>query len=127
MQRRLTGSSLISVLLLVMLFGLFTGNVHAINLMFLSKEAPARRYSDEDWQYLNHAIDHTLENVDDGASYRWNNPASPASGLLEVLESSMRNGTPCRRMRLTNFYEDMRGVTEFVFCKQSEGEWKVTQ
>ncbi|KPJ90787.1 MAG: hypothetical protein AMJ55_12985 [Gammaproteobacteria bacterium SG8_15] len=110
-----------------MLFGLFTVNAHAINLMFLSKEAPARRYSDEDWQYLNRAIDHTLENVDDGASYRWNNPASPASGLLEVLESSIRNGTPCRRMRLTNFYDDMRGVTEFVFCKQSEGEWKVTQ
>ena len=127
MKRRLTGSSFISVLLIVMLFGLFTVNAYAINLMFLSKEAPARRYSDEDWQYLNRAIDHTLENVDDGASYRWNNPASPASGLLEVLESSIRNGTPCRRMRLTNFYDDMRGVTEFVFCKQSEGEWKVTQ
>lgn len=114
-------------ILLFLLFSLYTINTSAINLMFLSKEAPARRYSDEDWQYLNRAIDHTLVSVEDGASYRWNNPASPASGLLEVLESSMRDGTSCRRMRLTNFYDDIRGVTEFVFCKQSDGEWKVSQ
>lgn len=104
---------------------LYAFNASAVNLMFLSKEAPARRYSDEDWQYLNRAIDHTLVNIEDSASYRWNNPASPASGLLEVLESSNRDGTPCRRMRLINFYNDIKGVTEFVFCKQSDGEWKV--
>jgi hypothetical protein len=114
-------------ILLVIVLSLCTFNTSAINLMFLSKEAPARRYSDEDWQYLNRAIDHTLVNVEDGASYHWNNPASPASGLLEVLESSMRDNTPCRRMRLTNFYDDIKGVTEFVFCKQSTGEWKVAQ
>jgi len=114
-------------ILLVTVLSLYAFNASAINLMFLSKEAPARRFSDEDWQYLNRAIDHTLVNVEDGASYRWNNPASPASGLLEVLESSMRDGTSCRRMRLTNFYDDIKGVTEFVFCKQSDGEWKVAQ
>lgn len=114
-------------ILLVTVLSLCAFNASAINLMFLSKEAPARRFSDEDWQYLNRAIDHTLVNVEDGASYRWNNPASPASGLLEMLESSMRDGTSCRRMRLTNFYDDIRGVTEFVFCKQSDSEWKVAQ
>jgi len=114
-------------ILLVTVLSLYAFNASAINLMFLSKEAPARRFSDEDWQYLNRAIDHTLVNVEDGASYRWNNPASPASGLLEMLESSMRDGTSCRRMRLTNFYDDIRGVTEFVFCKQSDSEWKVAQ
>ena len=114
-------------ILLFLLFSLYAMNASAINLMFLSKEAPARRFSDQDWQYLNLAIDHALVNVEDGASYRWNNPASPASGLLEVIESSMRDDTPCRRMRLINFYEDIKGVTEFVFCKQSDGEWKVAQ
>ena len=114
-------------ILLVILFGLFTVNANAINLMFLSKEAPARNFSDADWQHLNRAIGHTLESVEDGSSYHWKNPASSASGLLEVLESSMRDDTPCRRMRLTNFYDDIKSVTEFVFCKQSDGEWKVAQ
>ena len=118
---------LLQGILLFMLCSLSAFNASAVNLMFLSKEAPARRYSDEDWQYLNRAIDHTLVNIEDGASYRWNNPASPASGQLEVLESSNRDGTPCRRMRLINFYNDIKGVTEFVFCKQSDGEWKVAQ
>lgn len=114
-------------ILLVTVLSLCAFNASAINLMFLSKEAPARRFSDQDWQYLNLAIDHALVNVEDGASYRWNNPASPASGLLEVIESSRRDDTPCRRMRLINFYEDIKGVAEFVFCKQSDGKWKVAQ
>jgi surface antigen len=118
-------SRFISVLLPVMLLGLVTMNADAINLMFLSKESPARRFSDADWQYLNRAIDHSLEKVGDGASYRWDNPKSPASGLIEMLESSKEDDMPCRRMRMTNHYDDIKGVTEFVFCKQPDGEWKV--
>jgi hypothetical protein len=114
-------------MLLILLLGSVALNAFAINLMFLSKEAPARKFSDADWQYLNRAIDHTLTTIEDGNSYRWNNPASPASGLLEVLESTIRDGTPCRRMRFTNFYDELKSVTEFVFCKQSDGEWKVAQ
>jgi len=127
MKSRLAGYSLVTGIFLVMVFGLFAFNASAINLMFLSKEAPARKFSDADWQYLNRAIDHTLTTVADGNSYRWNNPASPASGMLEVLESSVREGTPCRRMRMTNFYDETKGVVEFVFCKQPDGQWKVVQ
>ena len=127
MKSRLAETSFIPGALLVMLLSLSAFNASAINLMFLSKEAPARKFSDEDWQYLNSAIAHTLENVEDGASYRWNNPASPASGLLEVLESTNRDGMSCRRTRLTNSYDDLKGVTEFLFCKQPTGEWKVAQ
>lgn len=114
-------------ILLVMLLSLCAFNASAINLMFLSKEAPARKFSDTDWQHLNGAIEHSLVNVKDGASYRWNNPASPAFGLIEMLETISRDDMPCRRMRLTNFYDDLKGVTEFVFCKQADGEWKVAQ
>jgi hypothetical protein len=114
-------------ILLVMLLSLYAFNASAINLMFLSKEAPARKFSDADWQYLNDAIEHSLANVEDGTSYRWNNPASPAFGLIEILETLSRDGMPCRRMRLTNFYDELKGVTEFIFCKQADGEWKVAQ
>jgi len=114
-------------ILLLILFGLFTVNANAINLMFLSKEAPARKFSDADWQYLNNAIDHSLANVADGTAYDWKNPASPASGRIEMLESIDRNGIPCRRVRLLNNYDQLKGVTEFVFCRQADGEWKVAQ
>jgi len=114
-------------ILLFLLFSLYAMNASAINLMFLSKEAPARRFSDADWQYLNRAIEHSLANVEDGNAYHWNNPASPASGQMEMLESFRRDDSPCRRMRLTNFYDALKGVTEFIFCKQPDGEWKVAQ
>ena len=127
MKSRLSRPLFISGILLAMLLSSFAFKATAINLMFLSKEAPARKFSDADWQYLNHAIAYTLENVEDGASYRWNNPASPAFGLIEVLESTNRDGMSCRRTRLTNSYDDLKGVTEFLFCKQPNGEWKVAQ
>jgi surface antigen len=117
----------IPAMLLVMLLSLFAFNVSAVNMMFLSKESPAAKFSDADWQYLNQAIKHALTTVEDGASYDWKNPASPASGSLEVLESTTRDGTPCRRMRMTNFYGEAKGVVEFLFCKQPDGEWKVAE
>jgi surface antigen len=127
MKSRLARPVFIQGLLLVMLMSLFAFNASAVNMMFLSKESPAAKFSDADWQYLNQAITHTLTTVEDGASYHWKNPASPASGSLEVLESSTRDGTPCRRMRMTNFYGEAKGVVEFLFCKQPDGEWKVAQ
>ena len=127
MKNRLARPLFIPGILLVMLLSLFAYNASAINLMFMSKQAPARKFSEADWQYFNRAIEHTLANVEDGASYRWNNPASPANGLLEVLESTSRDDMPCRRARLTNYYDERKGVTEFVFCKQPDGEWKVAQ
>jgi len=127
MKRRSVKPTFIPAMLLVMLLSLFTFNVSAVNMMFLSKESPAAKFSDADWQYLNQAITHTLTTVEDGASYHWKNPASPASGLLEVLETSTRDGAPCRRMRLANSYGEAKGVVEFLFCKQPDGEWKVAE
>lgn len=127
MRDSLSKSAIVKSILLAIILSLFVVNAYAINLMFMSKQAPARKFSDEDWKYFDRAITHTLQNVNDGASYSWDNPASPASGMLEVLESTTMNKMPCRRMRLTNFYDQLRGVTEFVFCKQTDGEWKVAQ
>jgi len=127
MKSRLLKPAMFKSILLAMVLSLFVVNAYAINLMFMSKQSPGRKFSDEDWQYFDQAIVHTLEHVDNGASYRWANPASPAAGMLEVLESTTMNETPCRRVRLTNTYDQLRGVSEFVFCKQADGEWKVAQ
>ena len=125
MKSRFARSVFIPALLTAIFLSLWATNATAINLMFLSKEAPARNFSDADWEYLNRAIGHSLTQVKDGASYQWKNPNSPASGLIEMLGSSTQDGAPCRRMRLTNHYGDHKAVTEFVFCQQPDGEWKV--
>ena len=127
MKSRLSKPVMLKTILLAMVLSLFVVNAYAINLMFMSKQSPGRKFSDEDWKHFDQAIAHTLKHVDDGASYRWNNPGTPAAGSIEVLESTTMNQTPCRRLRLTNTYEQLRGVSEFVFCKQSDGEWKVAQ
>ena len=114
-------------ILLAIVLSLVVVNAYAINLMFMSKQSPGRKFSDNDWQHFDRAIAHTLERVDDGASYNWDNPDSPAAGSIEVLESTTVDQAPCRRLRMTNTYNQLRGVTEFVFCKQPDGEWKVTQ
>jgi hypothetical protein len=125
MKSRFARSTFIPSILIAAILSLWVNHATAINLMFLSKESPARQFSDADWQYLNRAIDHSLEKVGDGASYHWDNPTSPASGLIEMLGSSKEDDMPCRRMRMTNHYDDIKGITEFVFCKQPDGEWKV--
>ncbi len=127
MISRLTNPKTISKLLLAILLSLVVLNTYAINLMFMSKQAPARKFSDEDWQYLDRAIIHSLQYVNNGASHIWDNPNTPAEGMVEVLESLTNNDLPCRRLRLTNHYKQLQGVTEFVFCKQPDGEWKVSQ
>ena len=127
MKSRLLKPAISKSILLAIVLSLFVANAYAINLMFMSKQSPGRKFSDEDWQHFDQAIAHTLKHVDDGASYDWDNPASPAAGTLEVLESTTVNKMPCRRMRLTNTYNQLRGVSEFVFCKRADGEWKVAQ
>ena len=127
MKSRLSRPLLVTGVSLVILLSLLALNASAINLMFLSKETPARKFSDEDWQYLNRAIGYSLENVEDGSVYQWDNPTSPAHGQLDLLESTHRNGMFCRRARLTNFFDDIKGVAEFLFCKQPNGEWKVME
>ena len=127
MKNRLLIPVMIRRLLLITLLSFFVVNAFAINLMFMSKQAPARKFSDEDWKYFDNAIIHTLKYVNDGASYNWNNPASSASGTLEVLESTTKDNVHCRRVRLPTTYAQLKGVTEFVFCKQADGGWKVTQ
>ena len=113
--------------MLALVLSLVVANAYAINLMFMSKQSPGRRFSDEDWKYFDQAIAHTLKHVDDGASYQWDNPATPAAGTIEALESTTMNESPCRRLRMTNTYNQLRGVTEFVFCKQADGEWRVIE
>jgi len=127
MKSRLSKSAMSKSILLAIVLSLVVVNAYAINLMFMSKQSPGRKFSDEDWQHFDQAIAHTLEHVDDGASYNWNNTKSPAAGTLEVLESTTMNQAPCRRLRFTNTYNQLRGVSEFVFCKQPDGEWKVAQ
>ncbi len=127
MKSRIIRTAFIPGILIALLLSLWATNATAVNLMFLSKESPAAKFSDADWLTFNRALDHTLANVEDGAAYHWNNPASPASGVMEMLESSMKDEQPCRRMRLTNSYNEVKGVSEFVFCKQPDGEWKVAQ
>ena len=127
MRRKLSKPAISRSIVLAILLSLFFVNAYAINLMFMSKQAPARKFSDDDWQHFDNAITHTLQHVKTGDSYSWDNPASPAAGILEVLESTMANKLPCRRVRMTNLYEKLKGTTEFVFCKQANGECKVAQ
>ena len=127
MKKHLSKPVIAKSILLAMVLSLFMMNAYAINLMFMSKQSPGRKFSDEDWKHFDQAIVHTLDNINDGASYNWNNPDTPAAGTIEVLESTTIDQSPCRRMRLINTYDQLRGVTEFLFCKQPDGEWKVAK
>ena len=119
--KSIPGASLFALLLLLAILL----PVHAINLNFLSQQAPARNFTDDDWSILQQAVSHALEQLPDGEKHSWNNPETPSSGVIEVLKTFDKQGQTCRQVRFINWHAELSGRSEFVYCKQASGEWKI--
>jgi hypothetical protein len=98
--------------------------VYSVGLRFL-KEAPVSFFNEEDRRLLKEAVHRTLEKVPDGEISSWQNPATESAGVMKPIRTYQDNGTRCRTLEILNRAAGRTRETEFDFCKQPDGKWKL--
>ena len=88
------------------------------------KDLPASHMNDEDRRVARSAIASALEGGQDGATYRWENLATGASGSVMPKRSFSRNGMPCRSAEFFVSAGGRQNVSTWNVCKTDQG-WKV--
>lgn len=100
------------------------GAAHAQNIRFL-EYSPIRYFTDQDWGMARAAAKQALEADEEGAPVTWSNPETGNSGSSTALEGLEREGRQCRRLKIENLARGLSGQSAYLFCRQSDGEWKV--
>ncbi len=96
----------------------------AQNLGFLAG-GPMERMDAEDIRLLTKNYREALEKLPDGQTNAWLNSKTGHSGTATPQKSFARAGRPCRLIEFTNAADGLTGRSEFTFCKQPDGAWKV--
>ena len=116
-SRRITDAALLTALLI-------HGSAGAVNLFWLDT-APVRHFSDKDWELATGAADEALAGREDGETVTWKNAESRNSGDVRVTRTLQRDGKTCRSLAIENRAGGKSGSSEFLFCEQPGGEWKI--
>lgn len=85
---------------------------------------PSQFFTDADWDLFETTLRDVLDHHVDGESKAWTNPKSKASGEFTALKSLVKNGKPCREIKIVASAGGMRRVTGIAFCKNEEGAWE---
>ncbi|MCB1784934.1 MAG: hypothetical protein KDJ33_01705 [Gammaproteobacteria bacterium] len=93
--------------------------------VFFMKDSPLANMGEGDLEAFRSAARRALDDAGDGEAVRWENATSGAGGLLTPLSTSERDGSVCRRLRIQNAVGGQSANSEFDFCRQADGTWKV--
>jgi surface antigen len=96
------------------------------NLRWLD-HSPARFFTDTDWQMLSAKSDEALNKGEDGQEYSWSNPDTGSSGSFVAGPAEDRKGLSCRLMTIVTEARTASNTSQFTFCRQENGEWKITR
>ena len=98
----------------------------ALNWSFL-QYSPVTQFTDQNWELLRQAGEKALASGADGEIVRWSNPSTGASGSIQPLDTTQREGMTCRLTAISNSAGGASGTSRFTFCKQADGTWRVVQ
>ena len=98
--------------------------VWAGNLNFL-KNGPVSKFTDGDWKIMQETTRSALDDAPDGEAVGWSNPESGASGTIRPMDSYDMDGMRCRRTELFNSAKGLSGNSQFDYCRQADGAWKI--
>jgi hypothetical protein len=98
--------------------------IFAANVWF-AHDMPMSEMTEADIEILSSAADEALENAPDGDTRLWENPETGAGGALTPLSTSEQDGMRCRRLQIANEAGGKTARSEFDFCRQADGSWKV--
>ena len=105
-------------------FVCLTPPLYAANVWF-AQDMPISQMTGADIEILSSAAEEALENAPDGETRQWENPETGAGGALTPLSTSEEDGMRCRRLEIANEAKGKTARTEFDYCRQADGSWKV--
>lgn len=108
-----------------LLFSTFQGFA-APNLRFLNESAPVFHFTEVDFDILVKTIQKALNEKKDGEKLAWENKDTGHAGLVNPLNTTIEKGVSCRMLRLINRAGKRISQTQYKFCKQPDGIWKVS-
>lgn len=91
----------------------------------LLKGTPLSAFTDEDISLFEAAQSEALEERRDGSVVSWENPDTGASGTVTPLQTDRRGDGECRLLRIVNRADNRQGESQFWFCRQPDGQWKI--
>ncbi len=112
--------------LAVVLSAAVTLTAEGTNLRWLD-HSPARFFTDADWQMLSAKSDEALNEGEDGREYTWSNPETGNSGSFVAGPAEDRGGLSCRLMTIVTQARTASNTSQFTFCRQENGEWKIAR
>jgi surface antigen len=92
-----------------------------------ARGGPMERMNKDDMKLLTDNYVKALEQAADGQISEWTNPKTGHSGSATPKKSFERAGQKCRLVELNNTAGGASGKSEFTFCKQASGEWKIVE
>jgi len=84
-------------------------------------------FTDADWQMLSAKSDEALNKGEDGQEYSWSNPDSGSSGSFVAGPAADRGGQSCRLMTIVTQAGTASNTSQFTFCRQENGEWRIVR
>jgi len=90
-------------------------------------DMPLEEFSDEDRTLFRTSLKDALEHKPDGATLDWNNPKTESSGSVTPISTFEESGMTCRTARIINRVAEKANETTFVFCRVSDGSWKIAR
>lgn len=100
--------------------------VEGANLQWLD-HSPARFFTDADWEILSAKSDEALNKGEDGQEFSWSNPESGSSGSFVPGPTEDRGGLSCRLLTIVTQARTASNTSQFTFCRQENGEWRIAR
>lgn len=94
------------------------------NIGFLD-DAPIAEFNNKDIEMMLDALSTTLDTEADGVEVKWKNSKTGNNGTITPLNSTTQDGRDCRRTLLKTFSRTFSGSSQYLLCKDEDGEWKV--
>ena len=83
------------------------------------------KFNADDLALMQARIDQALAAEKDGETLAWTSAKTKASGSVTPLNRLSWSGMACRRVRIANAYDSLKGEGVYKFCEKPAGQWKL--
>ena len=87
-------------------------------------ELPVTYMNEQDRKIAIERINSALDDGNDGETYRWENPATGASGSVTPKKRFTRDGAHCRNADFSTTAGGRKNASTWKLCKLGDG-WKI--
>jgi surface antigen len=108
---------------LLALFIIGIGEAIASTELRWLNNAPARHFTERDWELLMENVQRVLSETPDGETVEWANEKSGAHGSLTPMSSGERDGMTCRYLKMDNHARNVSATSNHEYCQRPDGSW----